>query len=253
VVSAPWDLYQAYGDASLLRETWGAMTAWVRFAADAAAGGRHPVRAAARPEPAAHERYLWDTGFHWGEWLEPGGAPADFGAFARADKSEVATAYLYRSAATVVRVATVLGLPGEQWYPYRDIAAGALDAWRREFLGPDGTLAVQTQASHVRALAFGLVPEELRAPVAARLAELVGLADGHLTTGFLSTPYLLPVLADHGYLDMAYELLLRDRVAVSPRLPRDTSARSAPSRCPGGWLAARWSSTCWSRRAPPLV
>ena len=75
VVSAPWDLYQAYGDTSLLSETWGTMTAWVGFAAAAAAGGRHPDRAAARPVPAAHERYLWDTGFHWGEWLEPGGAP----------------------------------------------------------------------------------------------------------------------------------------------------------------------------------
>ena len=89
-------------------------------------------------------------------------------------------------------------------------SAGALDAWRREFVHADGTLAVQTQASHVRALAFGLVPEELRPPVAARLAGLVALADGHLTTGFLSTPYLLPVLADHGYLDTAYELLLQD-------------------------------------------
>jgi alpha-L-rhamnosidase len=189
------------------------MTAWVGFAAAAAAGGRHPDRAAARPEPdpqTVHERYLWDTGFHWGEWLEPGGAPADFGAFVRADKSEVATAYLHRSAATLVRVAEVLGLPGEQWHRYREIAAGALDAWRREFIRPDGTLVVQTQASHVRALAFGLVPEELRPPVAARLADLVGLADGHLTTGFLSTPYLLPVLADHGYLEIAYRLLLQD-------------------------------------------
>jgi alpha-L-rhamnosidase len=186
------------------------MTAWAGFAADAAAGGRHPDRAAARPEPAAHERYLWDTGYHWGEWLEPGGASSDFAAFAQADKSEVATAYLHRSATTMVRVAQVLGLPEEQWRRHRDIAAGALDAWRREFVRPDGTLVVQTQASHVRALAFALVPEELRPSVAARLAELVGLAGGHLTTGFLSTPYLLPVLADHGYLDTAYELLLQD-------------------------------------------
>jgi alpha-L-rhamnosidase len=122
----------------------------------------------------------------------------------------VATAYLHRSAATAARVARVLGLPGDQWHRYRDIAAGTLDAWRREFVRPDGTLAVQTQASHVRALAFGLVPEELRSPVAARLAELVSGAGGHLTTGFLSTPYLLPVLADHGYLSTAYELLLQD-------------------------------------------
>jgi alpha-L-rhamnosidase len=121
VVSAPWDLYEAYGDISLLREMWGAMTAWVGFAAAAAAGGRHPDRAAARPEPAAHERYLWDTGFHWGEWQEPGAVITDFPAFAHADKSEVATAYLHRSAATVARIADLLGMPAEQGRGYRDI------------------------------------------------------------------------------------------------------------------------------------
>jgi len=65
-------------------------------------------------------------------------------------------------------------------------------------------------ASHVRALAFGLVPAELRPTVAARLAELTGLAGGHLGTGFLSTPYLLPVLADSGHLGTAYQLLRQD-------------------------------------------
>ena len=207
IVSVPWDLYQAYGDTSLLRETWPAMTAWVRFAAAAAANGRHPSRAAARPDPAAHERYLWDTGFHWGEWLEPGVAVTDFPAFTRADKSEVATAYLHRSAATLVRVAEILDMPEE---PYRAIAAGALEAWRREFVQEDGMLAVQTQASHVRALAFGLVPGELRGAIAGRLAELVGQAGRHLGTGFLSTAYLLPVLADTGYLGLAYQLLRQD-------------------------------------------
>ena len=210
VVSAPWDLYQAYGDRSLLREMWEAMTAWVRFAAAVAAGGRHPDRAAARPDPAGHERYLWDTGFQFGEWMEPGTVIDDFPAFTRADKSEVATAYLHRSATTVVRVAEVLGLPEDQGCPYRAIAEGSLEAWRREFIRDDGTLAVQTQASHVRALAFGLVPPGLRTAVAGRLAELVGEAGGHLATGFLSTAYLLPVLAEAGYLDLAYELLRQD-------------------------------------------
>jgi alpha-L-rhamnosidase len=209
-VSAPWDLYQAYGDASLLAEMWHPMTAWVDFAAAAAAGGRHPGRAAARPEPAPHERYLWDTGFHWGEWLEPGAVIDDFPAFARADKSEVATAYLHRSAATVARIAEVLGRPEEQKRRYLAIADGALDAWRREFVRPDGTLAVPTQAAHVRALAFGLVPGHIRTAVADRLVELIGEAGGHLATGFLSTGYLLPVLADSGHLGTAYELLRQD-------------------------------------------
>jgi alpha-L-rhamnosidase len=208
VVSAPWDLFQAYGDTSLLEQMWGAMTAWVDFAAAAAAGARHPGRVAARPEPAAHERYLWDTGFHWGEWMEPGAVITDFPAFMRADKSETATAYLYRSAATVAQVAAVLGRPADQQRRYQAIADGALDAWRREFLRPDGTLTAATQAPHVRALAFGLVPAELRPAVAGRLVELIGLAGGHLATGFLSTAQLLPVLADSGHLGPAYQLLL---------------------------------------------
>jgi alpha-L-rhamnosidase len=186
------------------------MTAWVRFAAAAAAGGRHPDRAAAHPDPADYERYLWDTGFHWGEWLEPGALITDFPAFTRADKSETATAYLHRSATTVVRIAEVLGLPEEQWRPYQVIADGARAAWQREFVRPDGTLAVATQASHVRALAFGLVPGELRAAVAGRLVELIADAGGHLATGFLSTGYLLPALADCGHLGTAYELLNQD-------------------------------------------
>ena len=62
----------------------------------------------------------------------------------------------------------------------------------------------------MRALAFDLVPAELRPAVADRLVELVRKAGTHLGTGFLATPYLLPVLADTGHLDVAYELLLQD-------------------------------------------
>ncbi len=62
----------------------------------------------------------------------------------------------------------------------------------------------------MRALAFDLVPDELRAQTATRLVELVRAAGTHLGTGFLATPYLLPVLADHGHLQVAYELLLQE-------------------------------------------
>jgi alpha-L-rhamnosidase len=90
------------------------------------------------------------------------------------------------------------------------LAADVLAAWRTEFIRPDGSLTHDTQANHVRALAFELVPDELRAHTAGRLVELVRAADDHLGTGFLATPFLLPVLADTGHLDVAYELLLQD-------------------------------------------
>jgi alpha-L-rhamnosidase len=62
----------------------------------------------------------------------------------------------------------------------------------------------------VRALAFELVPDSARAVIADQLADLVHAADDHLTTGFLATPLLLPTLADNGYADLAFDLLLQD-------------------------------------------
>ena len=210
VVSAPWHLYEAYGDASILVECWPAMTAWVDYAARAAARGRHPDRVARRPEPADHEQFLWDTGFHWGEWMEPGVEIVDFGAFVAEDKSEVATAYLHRSARTVAAVARILGKDRASVAGYDRLADGARRAWQAEFLRPDGTIAVRSEAAHVRALTFDLVPDDDRAGVADALADLVRQAGDHLTTGFLSTGLLLPALADHGHLDTAYRLLRQD-------------------------------------------
>jgi alpha-L-rhamnosidase len=241
-VIVPWEMWRAYGDQSILAEQFDSMAAWVDFAAraaregpswaadldsagvagflseqaragvEAAAGafrqGRHPSRAARRPEPAPHEQFLWDSGFHWGEWLEPGANPAAVFTLEQ-DMGDVATAYLYRSASLLAAAAQVLERDSDA-ARYSELAEAVLDAWRTEFIGPNGALTPETQANHVRALAFGLVPDELRPAVAGRLVELIRAANTHLATGFLSTPDLLPVLADEGHLDVAYELLFQD-------------------------------------------
>ncbi len=211
-VIVPWEMYRAYGDRRLLAQQWPTMVAWMGFVERCAAGGRHPDRAARHPRARPHERYLWDTGFHWGEWLVPGDdlkGPEEFEVWRRADKSDVATAYFAHSARLMSRIAAVLEREADA-ERYRELSEHAAVAWRTEFLSSDGVLSPDTQANHVRALAFELVPDEARAAVAARLVELIAAAGGHLQTGFLSTPYLLPVLADTGHLDVAYELLLCD-------------------------------------------
>ena len=75
-VIVPWELYRAYGDAADPRRAVAddGRAGWTAPSGSPATQ-RHPARAARRPEPAPHEQYLWDTGFHWGEWLEPGGGP----------------------------------------------------------------------------------------------------------------------------------------------------------------------------------
>jgi alpha-L-rhamnosidase len=208
-VIVPWEIYHAYGDVRLLAEMWPTMVRWLDFVERSAAERGHPARAARSPEPAPHERYLWDTGFHWGEWLVPGEEITDFEAFKRQDKSDVATAYFALSARLMARIASILDRPLDA-ERYARLADRVRAAWQTEFIATDGTVRPDTQANLVRALAFDLVPEELRDQAAAQLVRLIHQAGTHLQTGFLATPYLLPVLADHGYPDIAYELLLQD-------------------------------------------
>jgi len=219
-VVVPWEIYRAYGDRDLLERHWRSMAAWVDYAARMAREHRHPDRAAVYPTPLPYEQYLWDTGFHWGEWLEPGTLVEfeadDFSELAAlttnratSDQSDFATAYLAHSAQLLAHIARVLGKPEDE-RRYSELAASARSAWCSAWIAADGKLARDTQSNYVRALAFNLVPDELRPAMADRLVELIRKADTHLQTGFLSTAYLLPALADTGYPEVAYELLMQD-------------------------------------------
>lgn len=66
----------------------------------------------------------------------------------------------------------------------------------------------KTQTECVLAVHFGLTgnPKE----TVSQLAEMIRKNGGALTTGFLGTPYLLHVLSDYGYSELAYDLLLRE-------------------------------------------
>jgi alpha-L-rhamnosidase len=208
-VHVPWQLYLATGRTDLLAESFESMRKWVDFAAETAASGRHPDRAEARPVPAEHEQYLWDSGFHFGEWNEPGFSGADQIELIKVmDHGPTATAYLFRSADEVARIAAILGDDTSAAH-YATLATRAREAWQREFLDADGRVVPATQANLVRALAFGLVPEDQRPQAVDDLVKVIREAGTRIGTGFLSTPFLLPVLADNGELELAYELLLQ--------------------------------------------
>jgi alpha-L-rhamnosidase len=206
IVMVPWEMWRAYGDTDVLAELWPHMVAWVDYAAQIARTERHPSRAETRPEALPHEEFVWDGGYHWGEWLEPGTVA---GEHMTQDHGSVGTAFLHHSAQLVSRIGGMLGHDKEA-RRFGELAANVLDAWRTEFIAPDGSLTPDTQANHVRALAFDLVPTELRERTADRLVELVRAAGTHLGTGFLATPYLLPVLTDAGHHDLAYELIYQN-------------------------------------------
>jgi alpha-L-rhamnosidase len=198
----PWQLYREYGDTGILRELWPTMLNWAQFVTRTAAGARHPIREARHPQPRPHDPYLWDTGWHFGEWLEPGGF--DMAAHIVADKGIVATAYFRHSTLLMSMIADTLGKPG-QALKYGELSENVRQAWMTEFLNADGRVVSGKQADCVRALAFELVDD--REAVAEQLVDLVHDAGDHVGTGFLATVDLLPTLAEAGHGDLAYTVL----------------------------------------------
>jgi len=219
-VIVPWTLYQCFGDQQILEQQYTSMKAWVEYERQQAQN-KYAPRGYTAPrylerEPLTHERYLWDTNYHWGEWLEPndpvpGLLSSDWTAETRQILSapHIATAYFACSARLLAQAAQVLGKE-EDVREYSALHQQIKAAYMAEFVEDNGRLRPDRQSSYVRALAFDLLPEQLRAPAMQRLIELIREAGTHLGTGFLSTPYLCPVLGGNEQLNLAYALLMQD-------------------------------------------
>jgi len=202
-VLVPWALYEAYGKTEILKENYEMMTRWLNFCTKRA----KKTRRENKKNP--YRDALVDTGFHFGEWLEPD-IPSMQAMRENMTKGapEVATAYYYRSASLVSKIASILGKP-EDAATYAAIAENAKKAYRFT-LTENGKITSARQCAYVRPIAFNLLEGADAQTAADDLNDLVKQNGYRLNTGFLSTPDLCRVLADHGHVDTAYRLLLQD-------------------------------------------
>ena len=188
-VIIPWTMYLTYGDRRLLERQYDSMARWVEF---------QRTRAGAD--------LVWDGDFHFGDWLAFASTASDYPG-ATTGKDLIATAFFAYSTSLMERAARVLG-KADDAARYRELLERTKAAFVREFVTATGRVGENTQTAYVLALQFDLLPEALRAQAAERLAKEVR-GRGHLTTGFVGTPYLCHVLTRYGYLKEAYQLLTR--------------------------------------------
>ncbi|MDR1593183.1 MAG: hypothetical protein LBS43_01705, partial [Prevotellaceae bacterium] len=66
---------------------------------------------------------------------------------------------------------------------------------------------VRSQTSQALPLWLGIVPDDMKEKVTARLLEAVEIYDGHINTGFIGSNPLLEYLSANGYVDMAYKMV----------------------------------------------
>ncbi|MGO4146452.1 family 78 glycoside hydrolase catalytic domain [Paenarthrobacter sp. YAF11_1] len=188
-VWVPWALWTAYGDKRVLEEQFESMTG-------------HARRLRSKLSPNG----LWDTGFQFGDWLDPDASPDQPWA-AKADKHVVATLCAFRTASLVAATAEVLGDEGAAT-EFGAMAQELRAAFTEHYLS-HGVITSDCTTVYALAIVFDILGEADREIAGRRLAELVEKSGFRISTGFAGTPFVTDALTVTGHLDEAYRLLLQ--------------------------------------------
>lgn len=175
----PWELYLAYGNCENLAKQYDCMKNWVKYITN-----------------ATEDAYLWTGGWHYGDWLA---LDAPYGSYTGSTRFEfISSAFYAYSTELVIKAGNALD---EDVTYYEELHQKIVNKFRETY--PEYT----TQTECVLALQFGLAED--KTVTAKQLVDMIISCGRHLETGFVGTPYLLHVLSDNGYTELAYDLLLR--------------------------------------------
>ncbi len=190
-VIVPFTIWRVYGDTRIIERHWDSMVRWMNWLE--------------RTNPdGLRTRELNNN---YGDWLC---IPSDREFRTHSPmKNLLATAYWASDASMMTRMARAIGKPEEAKH-FQATFEKVRDAFQKEWLRENGRLAVETQTAYLLALAFDLLPENVRAAAAEHLVENIRSLDWHLSTGFIGISHLNPQLTLSGHADVAYRLLLQD-------------------------------------------
>ncbi len=183
-VIVPWTAWMQYGDRSIVDENWDAMERWMKFLAD------------------SNPDYLRKNGVgpNFADWL----APDD-----RTPKDLLATAYWALIANMMADMAHATGRDAAATH-YESVVNDIRTAYQAAYIKPSGDVLGGTQTANIVTLYTKLAPPALEQAMVDNLVKDIDSRGGHLSTGFLGTPFLLFTLAEHGRTDVAYKLLLNE-------------------------------------------
>ena len=183
----PWESYQRYGNLRALEKTYPAMQKyldnWIPQWTN---------------KDGDNFAYTLTAGL--GDWVPPRGVPTI--------NALISTAYYAHLTRITANVARVLGKP-QDGARYDELFNKIRADFNARFLSSEGIYRDKdsdpfVQTAQIFPLAFGLVPDDQRAAVAARLADnIMKRRGGHAYVGVLGARYVLPVLTKTGHHDLA--------------------------------------------------
>ena len=202
----PFRLMQRYGDDTLIRQNYQALKKWTEYEINRAKETRLVNKTSL---PKKYRQYMIDTGWMWGEWLEPNQDSASYmkNLVMKGDP-EVGTAFFYLHLVYMSKMAEHLGQKKDA-ARYQEIAEKAKEAYRAVYLENGRVKEEKRQCRFVRPIAHDLLSEEEKKQAASDLAEKIRENEDHLNTGFLTTHELCRSLSHYGQKETAYDLLLQ--------------------------------------------
>lgn len=193
-ILAPWAEYKMRGDLGLLKTMYPTMKRYMKackFWASLGSVGKH--------------KYIWKLLHHYGDWCAPG-----IGMWAWMGRGKwTATACMSHSSKILSQIAGLLGEKEDAVY-YRNLSEKTAEAYRDLLMEKDCTVKKEFQTAYVLPLYYGMLSKEDKKKTAAHLARIVRENDYHIATGFPGTPYILFALADNGYEEDAFKMLMTD-------------------------------------------
>ena len=165
---------------------------------------------------------LKENGWVWNErglsdWVAPSGTE-DVENNSSEGAEICCTVFIYAMLQSMIRICKKLGI-GEDIAAYESATADIYKAFNDKFYKPEqgiyetnfwnklGNRTKYRQTSNLLPLYFGMVPEEYREKVIGNLIDDFISRDCHLDTGCTGTRFVLPVLFDCGYTDIAIKVL----------------------------------------------
>lgn len=220
ILTLPLQLYQLCGDKEVLNANYEAMEKWMQSMERAA----HEIPSEAVPygvtqteqncdkRSQENQRYLINTGFHFGDWIIPSVVNeqgfTDGPASAFLTMNYVGSSLLAADADMFAEISELVG-NAENAEKYRTYAKRVRKAFEEEYVSEDGKLGQDMQGNYILALRHHMVSKEKEPLLAKRLNDLVTKNGFRLDTGFMATPHILDILCQYGYADTAWKVLLQ--------------------------------------------
>jgi len=211
-VLVPFYHYQCFGDKSILSDNFNTMEKWMKY-----------VATVSKQEPEGYEdfddakkqrnQYLWNKGYHFGDWLIPSlrSLPDGIMLGTRVTGTVVGSCFYAITVSNFIEVCKVLK-EDEKAKKYEELLVNIKSAIVQEYVAEDGTVnGSDLQGLYVVILESEATSGELKSKVLNKLVELIKANGYCLDTGFASVSFLLDVLYNNGYKDVAYKLLFQTK------------------------------------------